>query len=69
LEKQLEEAKKKQELKDKYEMVRRELEEAEHLAEEVMNCNNSSRVSSYKTINKTSSELVKRWTHANQQSK
>jgi hypothetical protein len=41
LEKQLETEKRIQELKGKYEMVRRELEEAEHLAEEVNNRNNS----------------------------
>jgi hypothetical protein len=39
-------------------MVRRVLEEAEHSAEEVNNRNNSSRVSSYKTVDETSSELV-----------
>jgi hypothetical protein len=41
LEKQLEAEKRIQELKDKYEMVGRELKEAEHLAEKVNNCNNS----------------------------
>jgi hypothetical protein len=69
LEKQLEVEKRIQELKDKHEMVRRELEEAEHLADEVNNRNNSSRVSRYKTVYETSSELVERWRHANQQSK
>jgi hypothetical protein len=43
-------------------MVRRELEEAE----KVNNRNNLSRVSRYKTVDETSSELVERWRHANQ---
>jgi hypothetical protein len=51
LEKQLKAEKRIQELKDKYEMLRRKLEEAK----EVNNRNNSSRVSSYKTVDETSS--------------
>jgi hypothetical protein len=49
-------------------MVRRKLKEVEHLAEEYMNRNNSLIVSSNKTVDKTSNELVKRCMHANQQS-